>query len=271
MSSFGQFIKSVREERKLTLSEVAEKSGISHSHLSRIESGDRNPPKAPVMQKLARALNIPFIQLMDKAGLWENLSQEEKENLQQLYSEDDSNLEKLLELLRVIRTDDGTFPVSLHKDLFEIFGGKINMMSKEQDEFDKFYEYYLTLDEEERTKSEEEEAFNSFNSIYNYKNIKEALIHHTERHFVLYTEFEEFIDDLQNLFKEKKITNSSANAKEFVRDLAELSDTKLFERYSPILDGEELDQEEYLEMIAYARARRLMRQNELHVNDDNRE
>lgn len=65
---FGQFIKELRESKKLTLSEVAKFIGISHSHLSRIENGERNPPKARTLQKLSKLLNVPFNVLMKQAG-----------------------------------------------------------------------------------------------------------------------------------------------------------------------------------------------------------
>ncbi|MBP1312273.1 transcriptional regulator with XRE-family HTH domain [Paenibacillus sp. 1182] len=66
--SFGQFIKRLRESKSLTITEVAEKAGISHSHLSRIENGERNAPKVQTLQKLSKILNCPFDIMMERAG-----------------------------------------------------------------------------------------------------------------------------------------------------------------------------------------------------------
>lgn len=71
MNEFGEFIKGIREAKNLTLMEVAEKSGINHSHLSRIENGERNPPKPKTMKNLAVALGVSFATLLEKAGLIE--------------------------------------------------------------------------------------------------------------------------------------------------------------------------------------------------------
>lgn len=69
MNTFGQYIKRVRESKSLTLTEVAEKVGMSHSHLSRIENGERKAPKTTTLKKLAEALRIPFQEIMVEAGL----------------------------------------------------------------------------------------------------------------------------------------------------------------------------------------------------------
>ncbi|GIP25504.1 hypothetical protein J23TS9_06340 [Paenibacillus sp. J23TS9] len=212
MNNFGQFIKSAREAKKLTLTEVAENAGISHSHLSRIESGERNPPKAPVMQKLAHALGINFLELMEQAGQWGNLSLEEKEQLIEVYSNEEITLNNILSFLRIIRTDEGTFPGSWHNDLYKIFGGRINMLSDEQDRLDKWYPDYLSSEEENRTKAEEVEALEEFNTVYNYKNIKDALIQHDERYITGQKSLSEFLEELQELFLKRNIKTPHASS-----------------------------------------------------------
>lgn len=57
--AFGQFIRRVREERALTITEVARRLDISIAYLSRIERERENPPPDRLLKALARALDLP--------------------------------------------------------------------------------------------------------------------------------------------------------------------------------------------------------------------
>ena len=57
--TFGRFIRRVREERALTITEVARRLDISIAYLSRIERDRENPPPDRLMKALARALDLP--------------------------------------------------------------------------------------------------------------------------------------------------------------------------------------------------------------------
>ncbi|WP_081327457.1 helix-turn-helix domain-containing protein [Paenibacillus polymyxa] len=256
MKSFGQFIKSAREEKGLTLTQVAEASGISHSHLSRIESGDRNPPKTPVMQRLAKALGVSFIELMDKAGQWEKLDNSEKELLVSIYNENEQILDEVLSMLRSIRNDAGDFPSYLHEDLFRIFGGKIILNTNEQSDFDKWYEEsFMPLDPEEKSESDQAEAFERFNSLYNYKNIKEALLYHDERYYFTGGEdISTFHDELNKLFEDKQLKNPnpSYDVKEFVSKI-DLTDEELLTQFTIAVDGKKLSEKQIQKIIAQVR------------------
>jgi transcriptional regulator with XRE-family HTH domain len=96
MNEFGEFIKHIRESKNLTLVEVAESAGINHSHLSRIENGERKPPKIATMRKLADAIGISLPTLLEKAGFLESESDESSliGESQTEYVVDRSNLEK---------------------------------------------------------------------------------------------------------------------------------------------------------------------------------
>lgn len=56
--TFGRFIRRVREERALTITEVARRLDISIAYLSRIERDRENPPPDRLMKALARALDL---------------------------------------------------------------------------------------------------------------------------------------------------------------------------------------------------------------------
>jgi transcriptional regulator with XRE-family HTH domain len=54
--SFGRLLRLHRERRGLTLTALRKQCGIDVGNLSRIERGDRLPPKMPVLIELLRAL-----------------------------------------------------------------------------------------------------------------------------------------------------------------------------------------------------------------------
>ena len=57
-SSFGQLMRLWREERKVTLREVACYCGISVPYLSDIENGNRLPPPSDVLEKIMKVLSL---------------------------------------------------------------------------------------------------------------------------------------------------------------------------------------------------------------------
>lgn len=57
-TAIGEHLRAVREERGLTLDQAAERSGLSKSHLSRLESSERQPSVAALLA-LAEAFGVP--------------------------------------------------------------------------------------------------------------------------------------------------------------------------------------------------------------------
>ena len=54
MSMFGEHIRSLRKERKLTLEQVARKVGTHKGYVSGIETGKVRPPSVKQIRKLAK-------------------------------------------------------------------------------------------------------------------------------------------------------------------------------------------------------------------------
>lgn len=63
----GEFIRSKRKEKKLTLKQLAKEIGLSHTYLSQIELGDRKA-SPDVLRQLSEALNVSYSELMEVAG-----------------------------------------------------------------------------------------------------------------------------------------------------------------------------------------------------------
>jgi transcriptional regulator with XRE-family HTH domain len=66
--AFGERVRSLRRERKVTQRELAEQIPMSSGHLSRIETGDYGPPSDEVIERLAEALGTDRIELLRLAG-----------------------------------------------------------------------------------------------------------------------------------------------------------------------------------------------------------
>lgn len=68
MNSIGNFIKERRLAKEWSKRALAEKAGISHSEVHRIENGERTNPSVPVLYSLAEALGIPKDEMLRHAG-----------------------------------------------------------------------------------------------------------------------------------------------------------------------------------------------------------
>ncbi len=64
-SAVAQNIKSIREQRKLTLDMAAQATGVSRSMLAQIEKGDANPTVS-VLWKIANGYKVPFTSLVEQ-------------------------------------------------------------------------------------------------------------------------------------------------------------------------------------------------------------
>ena len=66
--SIHEFLNSIRIEQQLSIQELSKLSGVSASHISRIERGNRKP-SPQTLQKLAPHLTIPYLVLLEVANL----------------------------------------------------------------------------------------------------------------------------------------------------------------------------------------------------------
>ena len=76
--TLAEYLLQARTDRKYTIRELAEKSGISTAEVSRLESGKHVRPSPGVLKALADALAINYPVLMQLAGYMEEVSEGEK-------------------------------------------------------------------------------------------------------------------------------------------------------------------------------------------------
>ncbi len=99
--TIGEYIKKLREEKNLSINQLALYSGISAAHISRIERGLREP-SPEILKKLAAALKVSYKDLMKTAGYLdiENYtSSEDKQWQPELTEKDKKDIVKELEKL----------------------------------------------------------------------------------------------------------------------------------------------------------------------------
>jgi transcriptional regulator with XRE-family HTH domain len=68
MEDFGQYLKSLREEQRMSLREVERRADVSSSYLAQIEQGRKGPPGAEILKRLAPVYSVPVRDLLKAAG-----------------------------------------------------------------------------------------------------------------------------------------------------------------------------------------------------------
>lgn len=68
--TLGQYLASIRNDRKMSLRQVEEASGkeVSNAYLSQLENGKIQQPSPTILNKLAEIYKIEYIALMELAG-----------------------------------------------------------------------------------------------------------------------------------------------------------------------------------------------------------
>ena len=64
----GQYLRTMRDAKALSLRQVESKSGISNAFVSQMESGKVKQPSPIMLYKLAELYGIPYESLMELAG-----------------------------------------------------------------------------------------------------------------------------------------------------------------------------------------------------------
>jgi transcriptional regulator with XRE-family HTH domain len=60
----GQTVKALRERKRLSQRQLAEKVGVTDAYIAMIETGVRSNPSLPLLRRLARALRVSVAELL---------------------------------------------------------------------------------------------------------------------------------------------------------------------------------------------------------------
>ncbi len=108
METLASVLKKRREELRLTLREVEEKTGVSNAYLSQLENQKIAKPSPSVLRSLADAYRLPYAHLLELAGhpavSWRDRRAtvfRTSSGLEQLTKEEEK---QLLDYLRFLRT-----------------------------------------------------------------------------------------------------------------------------------------------------------------------
>ena len=68
MRNFGEYLKSKRKEKNLSMNKLGTLTGVTAMYISQLESGKRVKPSIEVLEKLSESLEVPYEDLMVAAG-----------------------------------------------------------------------------------------------------------------------------------------------------------------------------------------------------------
>ncbi|SNZ14524.1 Transcriptional regulator, contains XRE-family HTH domain [Terribacillus aidingensis] len=68
MSDVGSVLKKERESKKLSLRELARRSGVSHPYISQLENGRTGVPTYSTVRALAKGLSVGYLDLLIAIG-----------------------------------------------------------------------------------------------------------------------------------------------------------------------------------------------------------
>lgn len=200
---FGEYLRSLRKDKGLTLKELAGKSKVSQSYITNVENEKRGIPSPDILEKLAAALNIEYTDIMIKAGYWkEEYSNDDKKIFEEIYNDRWKVVNQLTEVLKVIADDDGIFPDYLHEDLFNIFGGWLPRQEDGQWDFDEKFTVFLKRTDDEISNTDIEEMHGEFNKIYNYTTVKNGFKEYSGSNKY----HNDFLNELENLIIKHEIS-----------------------------------------------------------------
>lgn len=67
-TKIGKLIKEKREKKKLSQRKLAELANVSHTEISRIESGERKRPAPYILRRIAPYLGVAYKDVLEAAG-----------------------------------------------------------------------------------------------------------------------------------------------------------------------------------------------------------
>lgn len=106
LTNIGRYLADLRAEKKWSQRELAEKSGISNTEISRIESGKRTNPNPSTLRALAGALQVEYRDFMELAGYIEDVHDQDKFNELRFKNSDGSFIDVRQGVKEMFRRDE---------------------------------------------------------------------------------------------------------------------------------------------------------------------
>jgi transcriptional regulator with XRE-family HTH domain len=230
-SNFGEYIKEIREKKGLSINQLAVKSGVSNAQISRIENGLRELPRPNTISKLAKGLDVPATELMEKAGYFEGLDEQKRDGVKNYFKLQGNLDERLEDLIK------------------QAYGSK--QEKKVLEAVNEFFGEDIIDYLDERTM----EKFPT-----SYEGVMDFLVY-CDLSLESKADFINFLH--QKIYYEISESPSSYTAeKELFDNSLNLTDDEIKKKFSFKVDGRELTEEEYQRMIAAVRAERIFRESQ---------
>ena len=119
VENFGEYLRTLRTEQKLSLREVEKASGVSNSYLGLIERGQRPIPGADILKKLAPVYDVPVRDLLRSAGYLKDeeisLSEEDEVDMAFKYVMNDPRYKSGTRIKGGINTEVKRFIVEMYE------------------------------------------------------------------------------------------------------------------------------------------------------------
>lgn len=88
--SFAEYLTNLVESRGTNLQQLSYETRIASSHLSRIASGKRRPPKPAALRVLADALKVDYVEMLREAGYIDPEFMQKAQNIANIRLDPDS-------------------------------------------------------------------------------------------------------------------------------------------------------------------------------------
>ena len=119
VENFGEYLRTLRLEKRYSLREVEELSGVSNSYLGLIERGQRPVPGADILKKLAPVYDVPARDLLSAAGYLKDedisLSEEDEVEMSFRYVMNDPRYKSGTRIKGGLTTDVKRFIVEMYE------------------------------------------------------------------------------------------------------------------------------------------------------------
>jgi len=119
VEKFGDYLRTLRNEKKLSLRELEKLSGVSSSYLGLIERGQRPIPGADILKQLAPIYDVPVRDLLTAAGYLKDekysLSEEEEVEMAYRYVMNDPRYKSGTRITGGITTEVKRFIVEMYE------------------------------------------------------------------------------------------------------------------------------------------------------------